>query len=228
MTKNRWLESHSSTHKDKSLKEFRDRVYGKNGNNLDTPLCELCLIRAAKKFPHITRDDMLLCKKCSKCIEDFNKGRKFNIRRIHFMKSSRRQKRSLDAFNPELRMNLIQILGNNKCVRCGFGDLRALQLDHIKSDGKRDRMRFKNNNLMYFYYYDHLNEAKRKLQVLCANCNWIKRSTNNEEPWNEKISKGKLESQSNKKKIFEELSRWERQKVIHQPKVTKRKINKNN
>jgi len=30
------------------------------------------------------------------------------------------------------------------------------------------------------YYSQHVDEAKRKLQLLCANCNWVKRMANHE------------------------------------------------
>jgi len=63
------------------------------------------------------------------------------------------------------------------CVRCGFDDWRALQVDHIqplmrtsKHDGELSR--------------DVIRRIERgdtgNLQLLCANCNWIKRYENDE------------------------------------------------
>ena len=80
------------------------------------------------------------------------------------------------------RLSLLNILGN-KCVRCGFSDMRALQIDHINSDGKKDRIRFANPDRAYFYYLHHLDEIEHNLQLLCANCNWIKRWEKNENPY---------------------------------------------
>lgn len=76
------------------------------------------------------------------------------------------------------RMSLFNFLcnGNICCQKCSFRDIRALQLDHVKNDGSQDRKRFKNENNFYFYYYNHYLEAKEKLQVLCANCNTLKRT----------------------------------------------------
>ncbi|MDD4984322.1 MAG: hypothetical protein PHQ43_00835 [Dehalococcoidales bacterium] len=54
-----------------------------------------------------------------------------------------------------------------------------MQLDHINGDGAADRRRMKSTGLVS-YYYHHLDEAKEKLQVLCANCNWVKRHNNHE------------------------------------------------
>ena len=81
-----------------------------------------------------------------------------------------------------LRIALIYELGTY-CNKCGFNaDIRALQLDHINGGGLREmRERFTNtNSKMWRYYLNNLNEAKQKLQVLCANCNTIKKYTNNE------------------------------------------------
>jgi len=79
--------------------------------------------------------------------------------------------------NAELR----QILGQPVCINCGFGDSRALQFDHINGNGNKDRKRFaKGGTNKLMYYILHPDEAREKLQVLCANCNWIKRVTNDE------------------------------------------------
>ncbi len=68
-----------------------------------------------------------------------------------------------------LRANLIDLLGG-KCVRCGFSDRRALQFDH-KSGG------IGHNRPTGWAYTKHLMNAaaEDQLQLLCANCNWIKR-----------------------------------------------------
>ena len=72
------------------------------------------------------------------------------------------------------RQALFDILGR-KCVICGFDDERALQFDHINGGGNKDRGGYKRSHraLMCKYVLDP--DVKLKLQVLCANCNWIKR-----------------------------------------------------
>lgn len=76
------------------------------------------------------------------------------------------------------REDLIFFLGN-KCVTCGYKEnIRALELDHIKSDGYQDR-KLKGSKV-YRYYIKNLNEAKENLQVLCSNCNKIKAIEKNE------------------------------------------------
>ena len=56
------------------------------------------------------------------------------------------------------------------CARCGFPDWRALQIDHIYGGGSREKKNYQ--------YYKNLATQKmdnNKYQLLCANCNWIKR-----------------------------------------------------
>lgn len=80
-----------------------------------------------------------------------------------------------------IRLDLMEILGGSMCIFCGYSsDIRALQIDHKYGTGPKDRERFKSNYKMYRYYRDHPEEAKGKLQVLCANCNAIKKINNQE------------------------------------------------
>jgi len=72
------------------------------------------------------------------------------------------------------RQELMEIIGY-KCIRCGIDDGRVLQFDHINGGGNEERIRFRSSNAMVRYYIRHPEEAIDKLQVLCANCNWIKR-----------------------------------------------------
>jgi hypothetical protein len=75
---------------------------------------------------------------------------------------------------------LLKLLGN-KCVICGYSDPRALHIDHISGGGRKELS--KGNEAMYRYYLEHLDEAKTRLQVLCANCNFIKRYERSENAW---------------------------------------------
>ena len=77
------------------------------------------------------------------------------------------------------RLRLIDLLGGEKCMRCGFSDIRALQIEHINGGGTKQ---FKENGTysVYAYYLNHPEKAKRDLQVFCANCNWIKKSLRSE------------------------------------------------
>lgn len=78
------------------------------------------------------------------------------------------------------RLQIIDLLGS-KCVLCGFSDIRALQLDHINGGGHKERKKFLGGSTaMYAFYAKHPNMLKKNLQILCANCNWVKAYTNKE------------------------------------------------
>ncbi len=80
------------------------------------------------------------------------------------------------------KSKIYALLGGAKCKYCGYDkDPRALQLDHINGDGSIDRKRFHSSAVRYWMEYkDNLEELKKKFQVLCANCNAIKKFENNE------------------------------------------------
>jgi len=76
------------------------------------------------------------------------------------------------------RDDLIQFLGG-KCERCGITDFRVLQVDHVNGGGHREiveRLRGK----YWKDYHDLIRADRSRYQLLCANCNWIKRHENNE------------------------------------------------
>lgn len=75
-----------------------------------------------------------------------------------------------------LRLEVSAALGG-KCARCGYIDQRALQIDHVNGDGWSE-LRIGQDK--YSYYKKVLSDTKGRYQLLCANCNWIKRSENQE------------------------------------------------
>lgn len=79
-----------------------------------------------------------------------------------------------------IRIRIINALGG-KCVRCGYEDKRALQIDHINGGGVKERTGFKNGYQYEKYVLEHLD--REKYQILCANCNWIKRDEEQESMW---------------------------------------------
>lgn len=83
-------------------------------------------------------------------------------------------------YQQELRKKVIEFFGgkcmNPNClVPGGCTDRRCLQIDHIKAVGKN---RLVGTDL----YLDILGDpnSKERYQLLCANCNWIKRTEKNE------------------------------------------------
>lgn len=125
-----------------------------------------------------TIDEKLSGKICEKCGQRIEKELRLapekrvvpgNLcRRCYHVEKQRRE-------YANKKLGFLKYLGA-KCVRCGFSDWRALEMDHKASDGVVDRhIRFKNQTSMYYYYLKHPEEAKQRLQLLCANCNAIKK-----------------------------------------------------
>ena len=77
-----------------------------------------------------------------------------------------------------LREKLFVLLGD-KCIKCSCIDKRVLQFDHINGGGNKDR-KARPGLTFYTFYLNNPDIAKLRLQVLCANCNWIKRSESGE------------------------------------------------
>ncbi len=76
----------------------------------------------------------------------------------------------------KLRQRLLDHFGR-VCARCGFDDERALQLDHVNGGGKAEIIA----KGTYGVYRKALQVPAGEYQLLCANCNWIKRVENREE-----------------------------------------------
>lgn len=77
----------------------------------------------------------------------------------------------------KLRRQVIEHLGGC-CAKCGYdADIRALQIDHVAGDGHIERRNGVVNNKML---RAALADTNNRYQLLCANCNFIKRIENNE------------------------------------------------
>lgn len=87
-------------------------------------------------------------------------------------------KKASKLFHERSRKKLMDLLGN-KCKKCGFSDYRALQIDHINGGGIKERALF-NTKDFHRHVLRSLENNEDKYQLLCANCNWIKRYENKE------------------------------------------------
>lgn len=59
------------------------------------------------------------------------------------------------------------------CCRCSFGNKKALQIDHVFGGGNQEHDEIKNH---YSFLKKVLEDTGGLYQILCANCNWIKRA----------------------------------------------------
>jgi len=87
-----------------------------------------------------------------------------------------RVKDVIAAERQNLKKEVMDKMGG-KCVKCGFNDYRAVQIDHINGDGHADNV---GGQKYYIRVLESFIKKEGKYQLLCANCNWIKRFQNNE------------------------------------------------
>ena len=76
--------------------------------------------------------------------------------------------------------------GSPRCAKCGEARLAALSIDHINDDGAEHRRQIKS----FSYWWLKREGYPEGFQVLCMNCQWIKREENGEV----RGSKGKSKS----------------------------------
>lgn len=80
-------------------------------------------------------------------------------------------------YRKELRIKALESLGKSICRHCGNDDRRTLQIDHIRGGGTKEKPYTRTSA---FLTEMAKTPNKKFYQVLCANCNWIKRHENNE------------------------------------------------
>lgn len=90
--------------------------------------------------------------------------------RDHAKKYYQKHPRECIESRKKLRLKIFEKLGN-KCVRCGFSDFRALQIDHVHGKGNKE---VKELNNWYKFLKKVLADTEGNYQLLCANCNRIK------------------------------------------------------
>lgn len=76
-----------------------------------------------------------------------------------------------------LREQVFDKLGH-ACARCQFSDKRALQIDHVFGGGNQEHSEISNPQK---FLRKVLGDTQGLYQILCANCNWIKRAEQREE-----------------------------------------------
>ena len=140
--------------------------------------CSVCSKKTSEGFKNIYDKRKLNSRKCPDCQRkqwriwwrmSYHRRRK---RPEFLLRRNRNKRKCLQRW----RQKVIDKYGG-KCMRCSFSDMRALQIDHINGGGKWERERNR-NPLKYWRMV--LQDTSGKYQLLCANCNWIKRSEQQE------------------------------------------------
>lgn len=101
------------------------------------------------------------------------RGREYHKQyaRDYYRKNRDRMSAEAVADKREKRWQIIALLGGS-CVRCGFDDARALQVDHVNGNGAEERRAIGSGTHRLLR---EVKENAERYQLLCANCNWIKR-----------------------------------------------------
>ncbi len=93
--------------------------------------------------------------------------------RRYYQKTQSQQLANLKRSIILWRAKALEKLGN-RCVKCGFDNQLALEIDHIEPCGTSNRLR--GISLYKFIVLVSVNG----FQILCANCHTIKTRSNNE------------------------------------------------
>lgn len=108
-------------------------------------------------------------------------SRKYN--RLHPL----RKKRSQLEYRLRIRQETFDAYGGAFCKRCGFTDTRALQLDHVNGTGHVQKKEIGSGLRLYQFLKKNGYPNQEEYQILCANCNTIKKIENNEHGGGRKV-----------------------------------------
>lgn len=92
--------------------------------------------------------------------------------RNFYLKHKDDRKREIGDWYRRTRATVLELLGN-ECLNCGFKDSRALQIDHVNGGGVQDKKKITRS--YHVVVIESIMKKENKYQLLCANCNWIKR-----------------------------------------------------
>ena len=109
-----------------------------------------------------------------------NREKRLKQAQEYQLKNRDRIRDYLREYSRKRRTKVIEFLGG-KCKRCGFSDHRALQVDHVNGDGYKElRRTYETCMDPHTYAKAVMADTTGKYQLLCANCNWIKKHENEE------------------------------------------------
>lgn len=108
-----------------------------------------------------------------------NSMSKKQAQKKHYEKNKEARKLNTKNYLRRIRASALAIMGG-ECVHCGFSDERALQIDHINGGGTRDLAKKGVGGSFHNVVIRSFLAGENKYQLLCANCNWIKRVVNKE------------------------------------------------
>lgn len=139
-----------------------------------TMICTWCgMEKPLTEFHRDNRSPSGLCRQCKSCLCE---------KSLKYYKEHReeRQKYTRDR-GQQVKQTVLSHYsdGQPKCTRCGFEDIRALTIDHINGGGNKQR---RSDGLLGANFFKWLicQNYPKGLQVLCMNCQFIKKVENGE------------------------------------------------
>jgi hypothetical protein len=142
-------------------------------------------MESPKKQPLYLRGKFNDRKRCSKCrviklLEHF-------IEEKHrFCRDCRPSLKNSKKLWWETKRRKVLTHYGNRCARCGFTDQRALSIDHVEGGGAEHRRNLKSNDICAWLMRNNFPPG---FQILCMNCQWIKRHENQEQMGSRKRNK---------------------------------------
>lgn len=119
-------------------------------------------------------EDLATLRLMSNSLRSYYRNKEKRLLQQHRHRQLIGRKGEREYYNRE-RALTIQALGS-RCQRCGFSDVRALQIDHKNGGGSQERKRLRS----MITYLRLVRACPSNYQILCANCNWIKKCENGE------------------------------------------------
>lgn len=143
-------------------------------------LCELCKNRCRMCNCCLTKENQYqnirCCKSCKKEYEKINS-------KLRREKSPILMQESVKKSKAKIKLQVFNAYSDDhiECKKCGYTDIRALSIDHIDGSGHahKDHLgkRLKGESI---YRWLKAHNFPQGFQVLCMNCQFIKRHENNE------------------------------------------------
>lgn len=146
-------------------------------------ICSKC----GHNFPDVKRSNR--SKNCPDCIRKYQKEYRKNhlehitkCKKIYRQYTKNKTKKHNNTYHQKIKYECMAQYCPNRlvqCKQCGFNDMRALCIDHIDGGGTQHRKSLGGGGSV-FYKWLKKNNYPAGFQVLCTNCNFIKRFENNE------------------------------------------------
>lgn len=164
---------------------MREKRCASCGGQMDrhSKICRGCYLKAVEKDPEEWRVRRNAYQQQWRCEHRERSKEIARASRARWLIANPGQAKEVQRLNRErVRKQTLDLLGGVNCATCGFADWRALQIDHRNGGGHREQRDrgftlTAASDLWKFRAWIKANpdEAKKRYQVLCANCNWIKR-----------------------------------------------------